>query len=809
MLTDLRSRPTLILVTGAIVLLLGVAIGGLGGWLVVLGGTPYYLAAGLLMLASGSLIALGRRAGIWLYALLLLGTLVWAISESGLDGWSLIPRLIAPAVLGLWIFSPSIAGRVDRLAGADPAFARRESWIGMGACAALIVLVIAAGYRITDQRYLQVSTPSNWDSPTPQPVDSRVADQNWRFYGRTPAGDRFSPLTGITPANVAHLAKAWSFSTGDLPREGENAKGREFSFEATPIKVGDSLYFCTPHREVIALDATTGRLRWRYSPGGDMSHNVYQACRGVSYYEGPAGTPCRRRIVSTASDLPRLFALDAETGEPCPGFGDGGFVDLRQNMGPVPPGFHFISSPPLVINGRIMLSGWVYDNQTVGEPSGVIRAFDAVDGHLVWSWDLGRTPPTEPLGPDETYTRGTPNGWGAYTADPVLNLVYVPLGNPTPDYWGGERRPFDEAYSSALVALDITTGTERWHFQTVHHDLWDFDLPVGPSLVDLPGDDGETIPALVQTTKQGQLFVLDRRDGHPLATVEERKVPAGTIPGERYAPTQPFSTGMPSLLRPKLTGSDIWGATPIDQLLCRIAFRRMRDDGLFTPPGRKPTIGWPAFDGVADWYGATIDPERKLLYINTTYMPFQLQMVPYQKALAKGLFQPWGGWSEPYPQPPFKNNPQHGTPYSIVVEPWLNVIGIPCTNPPWGRMQAIDLVTRKVVWQRPLGTTRNMGPSGLRAPFGLPTGIFSIGGSVATRSGLVFIGATTDQAFRALDGRTGKTLWEARLPAGGNATPLTYTGSDGRQFVVIAAGGHGGLKSRNGDEIVAFALPKS
>ena len=465
-----------------------------------------------------------------------------------------------------------------------------------------------------------------------------------------------------------------------------------------------------------------------------------------------------------------------------------------------------------MLNGRIMLSGWVYDNQTEGEPSGVIRAFDATTGRLSWAWDLGRDPADQTAWSGRGNTpRGTPNGWGVYTADPALNLVYVPLGNATtPDYFGGNRRPFDDEYSSSIVALDITTGEERWHFQTVHHGLWDFDLPVGPSLVDLPGPDGSTVPALVQTTKQGEIFLLDRRNGKPISDVEEKPVPQGSIPGERYSPTQPFSVDMPSLRRPKLEEADMWGATPIDQLFCRIAFHNMRDDGLFTPPGLKPTIGWPAFDGTSDWYGSTINPSRKVMFINITFMPFRLDMLPYEKGLDKGLFQSWAGWGHPYPQPPqFKNNPQHFTPFSIVVEPWFNPIGIPCADPPWGEMVAIDLLTRKIAWQRPLGTTRDMGPNGwgIRIPVGLPTGIFSMGGSVATQSGLIFIGATTDQYFRALDGRTGGTLWETHLPAGGNATPMTYVGRDGRQHVVVAAGGHGGLHSRNGDDVIAFALP--
>ena len=796
------NTPLSILLTSVLVVIIGLALAGMGGWLVALGGSPYYVVAGLGLLLSGVLMGRQKRVGAWVYTTVLAGTLIWAIWEVGADGWSLIPRLIAPAVLGLWIWSPWIAGRLG------PGQGRRGwRWANAGFSTIIVVLVFAAGYRITESRYLSFAPPSGWDSKAVQ-TEPAVPDDAWSYYGRTPAADRYSPLSQITAANVSELKQAWSFSTGDLPRPGENKGGHEFSFEATPIKVGDAIYFCTPHRDVIALDATSGKQKWRYSPGGDMSHNVYQACRGVSYFEAPAESPCPHRIVATASDLPRLFEIDADTGKLCDSFGDHGMVDLREHMGIVPAGFHFISSPPTVINGRAILGGWVYDNQAVGEPSGVIRAFDATSGALSWSWDMGRTPANAPLGRNDIYTRGTPNGWGVYSADPKLNLVFVPLGNATPDYYGAERRSFDDAYSSSLVALDITTGQERWHFQTVHHDLWDFDVPVGPSLVDLPGQDGGgPVPALVQTTKQGEIYLLDRRDGRPIAPVEERAVPQGDIPNERYSKTQPFSVGMPALRAPKFQEVDAWGATPIDQLICRLQYRQMRDDGLYTPPGLKPTLGWPAFDGTSDWYGSTIDPVRKLMYINTTFMPFRLQMIPYEKGIQKGLYKPWGGWGQPYPQSEFSNNPQHGTPFAITVDAWLNILNLPCSRPPWGQMQAIDLVTHKVVWQRPLGTTRNMGPFGVRIPFGLPTGIFSMGGSVTTASGLVFIGATTDQDIRALDGRTGKTLWQADLPAGGNATPLTYLGKDGRQYVVIAAGGHGGLQSRNGDKIVAFALP--
>jgi len=778
--------------------LIGIVLFGLGAAILALGDTWYYAVVGLLLLLSGVFVFRGKREGIWLFAAVLALTLGWAISEVGLDGWSLIPRLVAPAVLGLWVFSPLVVR-------ACAIRSRLVSGIGMGACVGLVVFTFAAGYVTTHNRFQTFADVSRWNATPPAPD---ADDNRWQFYGRTPAGDRYSPQAQITPANVASLQPAWSFSTGDMPRPGENARGREFSFEATPIKVGNSLYLCTPHRDVVALDATTGKQIWRYSPAGDMSKNIYQACRGVSYYDAPQGTPCPHRIISTGSGDPTLFALDAETGKLCEGFGNHGKVDLREGMGPLPLGFHFITSPPLVLHDRIMLSGWVYDDQTVDEPSGVIRAFDPVTGALAWAWDMGRTPATKPLEPGETFTRGTPNGWGVYTADPALNLVYVPLGIATPDYFGGKRRPFDEKYDTSLVALDITTGEERWHFQTVHHDLWDFDLPTGPSLVDVPGPDGTTIPALIQTTKQGQLFLLDRRDGKPVAKVEEKPVPQGNTPGEHYAPTQPFSTGMPNLTPPKFKATQTWGATPIDQAMCRLQYDGMRDDGLFTPPGKGTVMGYPAFDGVMDWYGGTIDPARKVMYVNYMHMPFTFTQYPYQRALKEGLFKAWHGWNQPYPQPLFNNNPQHGLPFSEVVTPWLGPLQVPCIAPPWGMMEAIDLVKRTVSWRRPVGTTANMGPYGVRIPVGLPTGMFMMGGNMTTASGLVFMSATADQEFRAFDGRTGKVLWQTTLPAGGNATPMTYVGADGRQYVVIAAGGHGGLKSRNGDQVMAFALPK-
>jgi quinoprotein glucose dehydrogenase len=342
-------------------------------------------------------------------------------------------------------------------------------------------------------------------------------------------------------------------------------------------------------------------------------------------------------------------------------------------------------------------------------------------------------------------------------------------------------------------------------FQNVHHDLWDFDVPTGPSLLDLPAPGGGTIPALVQTTKRGELFLLNRETGQPVANVEEKPVPQGAVPGDHTSPTQPFSTGMPSLAPRTLTEAAMWGATPIDQMMCRIAFRSAVYQGQFTPPQFRPTIVYPAFDGVIDWHGASLDPVHGILVANANYIPFMIHLAPRGAAEAKGLVKPWSGQGN---EPPVGGAlaPQYGTPYVGSVHPWLNPLGVPCNPPPWGTLTAIDLNTRKIVWQRPLGTTRDTGPFGTHTNLPLPTGIFNIGGSMLTKGGLVFIGATADDYLRAVDERTGKVLWQARLPAGGQANPMSYE-IGGRQYIVIAAGGHAGLGTRSGDYVVAYALP--
>ncbi|MEM6049901.1 membrane-bound PQQ-dependent dehydrogenase, glucose/quinate/shikimate family [Erwinia sp. P7711] len=790
-------------ITGIVVGLFGLAFLLLGGWLAALGGSPWYLLFGAGFLLSGLFILRRRAAGIWLYLLTYLICLGWSLWEVGLDGWQLMPRLFALSLLGVWVSLPWVTRQVM----ATRNQARSGTFAGLF-YVLTIGLIVYTGWHVTDTRFVHlnpVPAASTGDIPAAAEKNS-----NWKYYGHNPAGQRFSALEQITPANVSKLKPAWQFNTGDVMRKGEDKAGREFNFEVTPIKVNNTLFICTPHRQVIALDATTGKQRWRFDPQADTSANEYLACRGVAWSQDLTDTTCPDKIITTTSDA-RMVALNAETGKPCASFGQNGFVSLTDRMGEVPPGFHFITSQPMVMDGKIVLGGWIYDNQSTGEPSGVVRAYDVKTGKIAWAWDMGRTPQNAPLKPGETYTRGTPNGWGTYTADEKLGLIYIPLGNATPDYFGGKRRPFDEKYSTSLVALDIHTGKERWHYQMVHHDVWDFDLPIGPTLVDLPDGKGATLPALVQTTKMGQLFLLNRETGKPLAQVIEKPVPTSpSLPGEALSPTQPDSVGMPNLSPPDLKESDMWGATPVDQLLCRIQFHRYRYQGQYTPPAEGTSIAYPAFDGVMDWYGASVDPQRHLLIANTSYIPFTMEMMKASEAKKQGLMQDWAGWGsrQDYPKPKeFAVGPQYGTPWAAIVKPWLSALGAPCSAPPWGKLVAIDLTTRKIAWERPAGTTRDMNIFGTHTNAPLPTGIFMMGGNVITGSGLIFMGATADDYLRAFDERSGQELWRARLPAGGQATPMTYSGSDGRQYVVIAAGGHGGLGTPSGDAVMAYALP--
>ncbi len=761
-----------------VLILIGLVVTIGGAYLATLGGSLYYLVAGIIVALAGVLTWRGDERGPLLYAAYLVATLLWALWEAGLDGWALAPRLIAPAALGILFVFPWFRKAMRPRPALAPVAAGALSLLTI-----LIVSLLPAQYGATTER------------PT-IPVTVAGTAGEWPTWGRTPGGDRFSPLTQITPANVADLKPAWTYHAGTIGR------WQKSSFQATPLMVGDSLYLCAPTNIIIALDPETGKERWRFDPRVDQTGNsVVTACRGVAYYRAAGAPDCPERIISATFDS-RLVALDARTGRPCPSFGTNGFVDLKTGLGESPPGFYYVSSAPTIVRGNVVLGGWVADNQSIDEPSGVIRGYDAVTGKFAWAWDMGRPGVTTEPKPGEQYTRSTPNSWAPMSGDEQLGLVYVPTGNPTPDHWGGARSVASERFGSALVALDASTGLPRWAFQTTHHDLWDYDLAAQPTLFNLTVA-GQNVPAVAQATKTGEIFVLDRRTGKPLLPIVERPVPQrGTVEPARLAKTQPFSVGMPSFGGARLTERDMWGISPLDQLWCRIEFRKLRYDGPYTPPGTDRSLIYPSIGGGLNWGSVSVDPSRNVMIVNSMYYPSVFELLP--RAETDRILDNPGGYSHNFALP----QRQAGAPYGVRLTGLVSPLDVPCNEPPYGKISAIDLTTRKVLWSRPFGMARDTGPLGLTSGLPLPMGMPNFGGSVMTASGLTFIGATQDTTFRAFNTSTGKLLWQSRLPAGGQANPMTYISPrSGRQFVLIVAGGHMLARSPLGDAVVAYALP--
>lgn len=765
-------------VCGGIILALGLALAVGGAALLALGGPPMDLLVGLSLTFAGTLLLWCRKSGAWLYLATVIAVTLLSLIEVGFDGWALVPRvgLLLALLAPVGAFWPH-------------AFTR---WTGG--------LVCACGVAGVALLLILVMTPHvlhGGEAHTAIPIQSpETGPDDWVAYGRTSAATRFSPDAQITPANVRNLHAAWIFRTGEM-----HYAGGIHLFEATPLKVGRFLYVCTPHNVIYALDAASGAERWRYDPHVDPRDEAFDVCRGVSYFEQPDDTrECARRVIEGTVDF-RLLAVDAATGRPCTGFGDHGQVDLKAGFGSLPHNFVAVSSPPAVVNGLVVVGHGVMDNQRTDSPSGVVRAYDAVTGELRWAWDSSRED-TAPLAPGQTYTLDTPNAWGVFAADAALGLVYVPTGGAPPDYFGGARRPGDEKFGSSIVALDATNGHVRWWFQTVHHDLWDDDIGSQPTLIDFPTPGGP-VPALIQATKTGQLYVLDRRDGAPLTAIVERPVPQGPAPGDFTASKQPFSPGMPDMGGMDLTPKDTWGLTPVDRLLCNIEFRASVYKGRFTPPSLKPFIVNPGFAGGMDWGGVAFDSARDILVVNATHLANRNYLVPraeVERQGSKALGDPGVVWPAVMPAP------QEGTPYGIVALPWLSPLGLPCQRPPWGSISGIDLRTRRLLWTRPFGSTYDSGPFGIASHLAAPAGVPNQGGAVVTASGLTFIAATIDAFLRAFDTSTGQEVWRARLPASGQANPISYI-IDGRQYVVIVAGGHAVLRSPPGDYVIAFALP--
>ncbi|OAG74266.1 D-sorbitol dehydrogenase subunit SldA [Gluconobacter japonicus] len=636
------------------------------------------------------------------------------------------------------------------------------------------------------------------------------AREDWVAYGRDDHQTRYSPLSEITPENADKLKVAFTYHTGSYPRPGQVNK---WAAETTPIKVGDGLYMCSAMNDIIKLDPVTGKQIWRRNVDVKYHSIPYTAaCKGVTYFTSsvvPEGQPCHNRLIEGTLDM-RLIAVDAETGDFCPNFGHGGQVNLMQGLGESVPGFVSMTAPPPVINGVLVVNHEVLDGQRRWAPSGVIRGYDAESGKFVWAWDVNNPDDhSQPTG-NRHYSRGTPNSWATLTGDNEQGLVYVPTGNSAADYYSALRSDAENKVSSAVVAIDVKTGSPRWVFQTAHKDVWDYDIGSQATLMDMPGPDGQTVPALIMPTKRGQTFVLDRRTGKPILPVEERPAPSpGVIPGDPRSPTQPWSVGMPALRVPDLKETDMWGMSPIDQLFCRIKFRRANYVGEFTPPSvDKPWIEYPGYNGGSDWGSMSYDPQSGILIANWNITPMYDQLVTRKKADKLGLmpiddpnFKPGGGGAE-------GNGAMDGTPYGIVVTPfWDQYTGMMCNRPPYGMITAIDMKHgQKVLWQHPLGTARANGPWGL--PTGLPweIGTPNNGGSVVTGGGLIFIAAATDNQIRAIDEHTGKVVWSAVLPGGGQANPMTYE-ANGHQYVAIMAGGHHFMMTPVSDQLVVYALP--
>jgi quinoprotein glucose dehydrogenase len=624
-----------------------------------------------------------------------------------------------------------------------------------------------------------------------------AAQSDWPVYAGDAGGQRFSPLDQVTRANVAQLEVAWQIRTGDL--DADPGPPDHMAFQATPILVDGLLVLPTPLGRVLALDPATGAERWRFDATVKGHEYSEYTSRGVAQWldaAAPDGAPCRRRIFAATVES-RLFALDAATGQLCPGFGRGGEVSLKEGVGQDRPWGYTISSPPTLAGDVVVDGSAIGDNNRVEEAKGIVRGYDARTGKLVWAWD-----PIPRSGADPAYAEwpsegaaltGAANAWSILSYDAARDLVLVPTSSPSPDYYGGVRLGSNR-HANSVVALRAKTGELVWEFQTVHHDLWDYDVPAQPVLTSVVRD-GAEIPVVVQATKMGHVFVLHRDTGAPVFPVEERPVPASDVPGEEASPTQPFPVLPPPLVPQTLHPEDAFGLFSWDRERCREKLATLRNEGTFTPPSLRGTLVYPGHAGGVNWGSVGVDPRRRVVFFDATNLPMQVRLVPradFEREKAEGRDRI--GLRE--------FAPMHGTPYGMVREPVLGPLGAPCAPPPWGLMGAFSLDTGEILWRVPLGATPDRIPVTL-----FEQGLPALSGVLVTAGGLVISGHTADGFLRAHDAETGAELWRERLPAAGAANPMTYTAA-GRQYVVIAAGGHGKLATRRGDWVVAYALPE-
>lgn len=618
-------------------------------------------------------------------------------------------------------------------------------------------------------------------------ADGPTAD--WSYYGGDAGGSRYSALAQIDRSNIAGLRVAWEYHTGDVSDGSDNR--RKSAFEATPIVVDGTMYLTTPFSRVVALDPESGQEKWRFDPKVDL-HAPYSEGlinRGAALWTDPGkpeGDACRRRVFLATIDA-RLFALDAATGALCAGFGGGGQIDLSDGIANIKRrGEYEETSAPAIAGDLVIVGSSIADNDRVDSPSGVVRAFDARSGKLRWSWD--------PI-PESIAPTGAGNAWSTISVDAERDLVFVPTTSPSPDYHG-LKRPGDDKWADSVAALSAKTGSFIWGFQLVHHDLWDYDTAAQPVLATLR-QNGAEMPIVIAGNKTGHLFVLDRDAGRPLFGVEERLVPNSDAEGETASPTQPFPLAPPPLVPRRLRADDAWGPTEEDRKACRAVIEGLRAEGIFTPPSVQGTLAYPGNLGGMNWSSGAFDPQRQLFVTNVVNLPMEVHLIPRERYDEAERSARMGQYRA-------EVSPQHGTPYGMSRRALLSPHGLPCNPPPWGSLVAVDLADGTIRWNVPLGTTEEMAAN----PSAIFRGTPNLGGPIITAGGLVFIASAMDDYLRAFDIETGAEVWKGRLPAGAQALPMTYRlRPGGRQFVVIAAGGHGKLGTRLGDSLVAFALP--
>lgn len=792
--TKHKQSSLIVVLTALFAVLCGLYLFIGGVWLVTLGGSWYYPIAGLVMSGVAWLLWRGKQAALWLYAALLLATMLWSIWEVGFDFWALTPRCDILVFFGIWLILPFVWRKLPVIS--------RPALPSM-----MVTLIITAGilgWAIFNDPQ-EINGTLKTDAAAATTAAPAIPDGDWPAYGRNQEGQRYSPLKQINADNVHQLKEAWSFQTGDVKMPNDPG---EITNEVTPIKVGDTLYLCSAHQRLFALDAATGKEKWHFDPQLNTNPSFqHVTCRGVSYHEARAETAspdvvadCPRRIILPVNDG-RLFALNADNGKLCETFANKGILNLQTNQPVTTPGMYEPTSPPIVTDKVIVIAGAVTDNYSTREPSGVIRGFDVNTGDLLWAFDPGAKDPNAIPADEHHFTLNSPNSWAPAAYDAKLDLVYLPMGVSTPDIWGGNRTPEQERYASSILALNASTGKLAWSYQTVHHDLWDMDMPSQPTLADITDKNGNVVPVIYAPAKTGNIFVLDRRDGKLVVPAPEKPVPQGPAKGDRLSPTQPFSD---LSFRPTkdLSGADMWGATMFDQLVCRVMFHQMRYEGIFTPPSEQGTLVFPGNLGMFEWGGISVDQNRQVAIANPIALPFVSKLMP------RGPDNPMEPSDPPHAASGQETGiqPQYGVPYGVTLNPFLSPFGLPCKQPAWGYISALDLKTNEVVWKKRIGTPRDSLPFSLPFPLPFNLGMPMLGGPISTAGNVLFIGATADNYLRAYNMTNGEKLWEGRLPAGGQATPMTYE-VNGKQYVVISAGGHGSFGTKMGDYIVAFALP--